>query len=62
MSKPLNKLALVTGSSLRIGAAWVKSELNSYSLAPPQCFLAIFEFDNYLNCRAVTILELEGWL
>ena len=35
MSKPLdNKVALVTGSSRGIGAAWVKSELNFYSLAP----------------------------
>jgi hypothetical protein len=50
MSKPLgNKLALVTGSSRGIGAAWVKSELNFYSLAPPQFFLATFQFDNYLT-------------
>jgi hypothetical protein len=50
MSKPLeNKLALVTGSSRGIGAAWVKSELNFYSLVPPQFFLATFQFDNYLT-------------
>jgi hypothetical protein len=60
MSKPLeNKLALVTGSSRGIGAAWVKSELNFYSLAPPQFFLGTVQFD---NCQAVTMLELEGWL